>query len=308
MINLSRIDLNLFVVFDAIYTQGGITRASDILSLSQPAVSHALRRLRELVGEPLFVRHGNTLRPTPLAHELITPVRRALGDIEGSLNGLSVFDPETSKREFRIGIRHLVETTAIPALVGEIKDEAPGIRVAAVHHDRGEFQAQLATGALDGVIDVLVPLAHNVQHRHLSGGRMVVMARKGHPAVQGALTLDAYLAQEHILTSSRPSGPAPEDRALSRLSLQRDIKLRCQHYWTASKVVHDTDLLLTMPEHYAQTANAAFNNQIVPFPIESPAKDLFLYWHASRENDPTNRWLRERIVRSFPSGEQMNGH
>jgi DNA-binding transcriptional LysR family regulator len=299
MINISRIDLNLFAVFDAIYTQGGITRACETLCLSQPAVSHALGRLRELVGDPLFVRQGNAMRPTPLAHELIVPVRRALGEIEGSLNQLAIFDPKLSEREFRIGMRQIVESTMIPALIKEIQDAAPRVRIASVQHSRGEFQTQLASGVLAAVIDVLVPLAHNVQHQHLAGKGTVVVARKGHPAMRGELTMDAYLAQEHILTSSRPAGPAPEDLELSRLGLQRKIKLRCQHYWTACKVVAKTDLLLTMPERYAQATNASLDNLIVPFPIKLPATDLYLYWHASAENDPANRWLREQVCRAY---------
>lgn len=302
MINISRIDLNLFAVFDAIYTQGGITRASETLCLSQPAVSHALGRLRELVGDPLFVRHGNTLKPTPVAHELIVPIRRALGEIEGSLNRLSAFDPGRSEREFRIGIRQIVETAAIPSLMEEIKDTAPAVRIAAVHHNRDGYQTQLTTGTLDFVIDVLLPATHNIHHQHLSGGKMIVVARKGHPAVSGGLTMEAYLQQDHILTSSRPTGLAAEDRELSRIGLQRRIKLRCQHYWTACKVVSNSDMLLTMPERYAQTANESLGNLIVPFPIELPAQDLFLYWHASAENDPANQWLREQIFRSFLRG------
>jgi DNA-binding transcriptional LysR family regulator len=299
MINVSRIDLNLFAVFDAIYTQGGITRASETLCLSQPAISHALARLRELVGDPLFVRQGNALKPTPVAHELIVPVRRALGEIEGSLNRLSTFDPQLSDREFRIGIRQVVETTAIPELVDEIKDEAPGVKIAAVHHSRAGFHTQLTNGTLAVVIDVLLPVMNDIRQQLLAGGKMVVVARAGHPAINGGLTMEAYLAQDHILASSRSTGPGAEDRELARLGLQRRIKLRCQHHWTACKVVRNSDMLLTMPERYAYTTNESLGNQIVPFPIELAAKDMFLYWHASAEDDPANRWLREQICRSF---------
>lgn len=299
MININRIDLNLFAVFDAIYTQGGITRASRTLCLSQPAVSHALGRLREMVGDPLFIRQGNSLKPTPVAHELIVPVRRALGEIEGSLNRLSVFDPALSDREFRIGMRQIVESTMIPALIDEIKDTAPRVRIASVQHSRGEFQTQLASGVLAAVIDVQVPFAHGIQQQHLAGKGMVVVARNGHPALRGELTTDIYLAHEHILTSSRPTGPAPEDLALSRLGLQRNIKLRCQHFWTACRVVAKTDLLLTMPERYAHITNASLDNRIVPLPLELPATDLYLYWHASAENDPANSWLRQQISQAY---------
>ncbi|OGB25498.1 MAG: LysR family transcriptional regulator [Burkholderiales bacterium RIFCSPLOWO2_02_FULL_57_36] len=299
MIDISRIDLNLFVVFDAIYTEGGITKASDTLKLSQPATSHALRRLRKLVGDPLFVRQGNAIMPTALAHELIGPVRRALGELEGSLNQLSTFDPAVSKREFKIGMRHIVESTAIPELMNEIRDSAPHVKISAVHHNRAGVQTQLSTGTLAAAIDVLLPNTTGINQRYLGGGKMVVVARKGHAAVQGRISMAAYLEQDHILVSSRRLGPGIEDYELSRLGFQRSVKLRCQHYWTACKVVSASDMLVTMPERYARATNDPLENQIVPFPIDIPAHDIFLYWHASAENDHANRWLREQLVASF---------
>jgi DNA-binding transcriptional LysR family regulator len=299
MINISRIDLNLFVVFDAIYTEGGITRASEALKLTQPAVSHALGRLRDLVDDPLFVRKGHGMSPTPVARELIGPVRRAIGEIEGSLSQLSHFDPLTSQREFKIGMRPIVESATIPELMLQIRDAAPSIQISSVHHNRADFQTNLTTGTLAAVVDILLPLTHNIHNQRLAGGKMVVVARKDHPVVQGHISLESYLDQDHILASSRVMGPGMEDMELFRLGLQRRIKLRCQHYWTACKVVSTSNLLLTMPEHYARFANEPLANQLIPFPMEMTAHDIFLYWHASAENDQANRWLRDNIIASF---------
>lgn len=300
MINISRIDLNLFVVFDAIYTEGGITRASEVLKLTQPAVSHALARLRTLVDDPLFVRQGHRMSPTPVAHELIGPVRRAIGEIEGSLSQLSRFDPQSSQREFKIGMHGIVELTTVPALMELIGTAAPGIKIASVVHNRGDFQTQLASGKLAAAIDVLVPVTHNIHTQRLAGGKMVVIARKGHPAAQkGSITLEAYLAQQHVLSSTRMDGPGMEDVELSRLGWARHIRLRCQNYWTACKIVSTSDLLLTMPQRYARPANAPLDNQVLPFPIPMNARDIYLYWHASVESDQANRWLREQLVTSF---------
>ena len=299
MKNISRIDLNLFVVFDAIYTEASITRASEALALSQPAVSHALARLRTLLDDPLFVRSGHSMQPTPVARELIGPVRRAIGEIDGSLRQLSAFDPGTSQREFTIGMRSIVESTAIPDLMQQISGSAPGVQVSAVHHSRTDFQSDLTSGALAAVVDVLLPLTHDIHNLRLTGGAMVVVARKDHPVVQGSISLQTYLAQEHVLASSRKTGPGIEDMELSRLGYQRRIKLRCQHYWTACKVVSTSDLLFTMPERYARASNGPLGNQLIPFPIEISAHDIFLYWHASAEHDPANRWLRDNIIATF---------
>lgn len=299
MINISRIDLNLFVVFDAIYTEGGITRASEVLKLTQPAVSHALARLRTLVDDPLFVRQGHSMSPTPVAHELIGPVRRAIAEIEGSLSQLSRFDPQTSQREFKIGMHAIVELATLPALMDLMADKAPGIQISSVYHNRADFQTHLTSGKLAAAIDVLVPVTHNIHTQRLAGGKMVVVARKDHPVVQGSISLETYLAQEHVLSSSRMEGPGMEDIELSRLGWARRIKLRCQHYWTACKIVSTSNLLLTMPERYARAANTPLNNQLLPFPIAMNARDIYLYWHASVQSDQANRWLRGNIVASF---------
>lgn len=304
MVNISRIDLNLFVVFDSIYTERGITRASEALKLTQPAVSHALGRLRELLNDPLFVRQGHAMTPTPLAHELIGPVRRALREIEGSLNQLSDFDPQTSRREFKIGMRHVVESATLPDLVSRIRSGAPDVQISCVHHSRADFQTHLTSGTLAAVVDILLPLTHNIHHQFLSGGRMVVVARRGHPSIKGRVSLAAYLEQDHILASSRRIGPALEDLELTRLGFQRRVKLRCQHYWTACKVVSTSDMILTMPERYAHSINETLGNQVIPCPIDMRAHDIYLYWHASADDDQANRWLREQIVASL---QQVTG-
>jgi DNA-binding transcriptional LysR family regulator len=295
VVNVSRVDLNLFVVLDAIYTEGGITRASERLNLTQPAISHALARLRELVDDPLFVREGHAMVPTPAAHALIGPVRRALKEIEGSLNQLKQFEPATSTRAFRIGMRHIVESAALPALVQRVRAQAPHVQIVSAHHDRDALHGALATGELDAVIDVLLPRVQHVSYQLLAGGRMVVAVRAGHPRVGDTLDLATYLEMEHVMTSSRRSGPGLEDLALQRLGRERRVAVRCQHHWTACQLVASSDLLLTMPERYAGIANAALGNRLLPFPLATPANDLYLYWHANADAEPGNRWLREQI-------------
>lgn len=295
VVNVSRVDLNLFVVLDAIYTEGGITRASERLNLTQPAISHALARLRELVGDPLFVREGHTMMPTAAAHALIGPVRRALKEIEGSLNQLQHFDPATSTRSFRIGMRHVVESATLPELALRVRAQAPHVSLAAVHHDRDALHGALATGELDAAIDVLLPRVPQVSYERLAGGKMVVAVRADHPRVRDTLDLATYLALDHVMTSSRRSGPGLEDLALQRLGHERRVVVRCQHHWTACQLVASSDLLLTMPERYAGTANAVLGNRLLPFPVAAAANDLYLYWHANADAEPGNRWLREQM-------------
>jgi DNA-binding transcriptional LysR family regulator len=297
--HISRVDLNLFTVFDAIYTEGSVTRASQKLNLTQPAISHALGRLRELFGDPLFVRQGHAMVSTPLARSMIEPVRRALRGLEVTLSGAREFDPETMPKRFNLALRDVLEATVLPPLLRRMRKGAPLVDLAASHVERRELEIELAAGTLDAAIDVLLPLSSDIMHTRIYQDSTVVVARKDHPAIQGKLDLDTYLKQDHVLASSRRRGPGLEDFELSRLGLERHVRLRCQHYFAACRVVSQTDLILTMPGRYADIANRQFRNQILPFPLEIPPFDVFLYWHANVDNDPANRWLREQVMQSI---------
>lgn len=296
MMHISRVDLNLFIVFEAIYAESSVTRASLKLNLTQPAISHALGRLRVMFDDPLFVRQGHLMVSTPLARSIIEPVRHSLRGFEVTLNKLNRFDPASTEKEFTLALRDVLESTVLPPLMVALEHDAPHARVAAVQVDRRELESELQAGTLDCAIDVLLPLAPDIRHARILADRTLVVARRGHPRLQGDITLDQYLAEEHVLASSRRKGPGIEDFELSRIGMQRKIRLRCQHYFAACRVVSQTDLLLTMPERYARVANQQFDNQLLPLPLEMPAWDVYLYWHANVEDDPANKWLRERLT------------
>ena len=297
--HISRVDLNLFTVFEAIYAEGSVTRASQKLNLTQPAISHALGRLRELFDDPLFVRQGHTMVSTPLARSMIEPVRRALRGLEVTLTGAREFDPATMPKRFNLALRDVLEATVLPPLMLRMRKSAPLVDLAASHVERRELEIELAAGTLAFRGFELLPLASDILHTRIYQDSTVVVARKGHPDIDGAIDLDTYLKQDHILASSRRRGPGLEDFELSRLGLERHVRLRCQHYFAACRVVSQTDLVLTMPGRYAGIANRHFRNQILPFPLEVPPFDVFLYWHANVDNDPANRWLREQVMLSI---------
>jgi len=298
-IHLSRVDLNLFVVFDAIYTEGGITRASKQLSLTQPAVSHALGRLRDLFDDPLFVRQGKSMIATPLARVMIDPVRLSLQGFEGALKQVARFDPATARKHFTVGMRDVRELTVLPNLLRSITRSAPFIDVAIVRAERKQLETELAAGTLDVAIDVRLALSDQVRQQRINAERLIVVARQRHPKVRRELDLETYLSQEHILVSSRRRGFGVEDYELSRHGLKRRIRLRCQHYFAACRVVSETDLILTMAERYARIVNRLFRNRLLPFPLEVPDYDAYLYWHVNADADPANRWLRNLLVGAF---------
>jgi DNA-binding transcriptional LysR family regulator len=294
--HISKVDLNLFIVLEAIYTEGSITRASLKMNLTQPAISHALNRLRQLFDDPLFERQGHVMTPTPLVRSIIEPVRRALRGFEVTLNGAARFDASSSERSFSLAVRDVLEASVLPPLMAGISEQAPSVTLNTLQVSRRELESELAAGTLDAAIDVLLPLSNDIHRAQLAGDKTVVLVRAGHPLVRRrALTLDTYLQLEHIQTSSRRRGPGLEDVELSRQGLQRRIRLRCQHYFAACRVVSQTDLALTMPDRLARIVNQQFNNQILPLPLEMPSLDVYLYWHANVDNDPANSWLRAQI-------------
>lgn len=302
--HISRVDLNLFIVFATIYEEGSVTRASQKLNLTQPAISHALGRLRLLFDDPLFERQGNAMVSTPLARSIIEPVRHSLRGFEVTLNKLDRFDPATSQKQFNLGLRDVLESNVLPPLMKRITELAPQVNIAAIQLSRRGLESELAAGTLDLAIDVLLPLSSAVLHTRIETDTTVVLAHKDHPVVQGSLDLETYLQQDHILATSRRKGPGMEDFELSRLGLQRRVRLRCQHYFAACRVVSQTNLLLTMRERYARVANEQFGNQILPFPLALPSFDAHLYWHSNVDGDPANVWLREQIIQSLESSQE----
>ena len=303
--NLSRVDLNLFVVFEAIYSLGSITAAGRKLNLSQPAVSHALSRLRGLFDDPLFERSSRGMEPTPLARMLIIDVRHALKSMEGTLQRSTHFDPSTAQRRFTVAMGDPFDALLLPLLMERIGPVAPGIEVATVYSDRRRVEPALLEGSLDLAVDLLLPMPPTIHHAPILSEPQIVMAHRGHPQIQGKIDLETYLGQEHIQVSSRRRGYSAEDMALRRLGLTRHVRLRCEHYSAACRIVGRTDMLMTMPFSFASMANESVRNQLLPVPFEAPHFELYLYWTSGTESDAACRWLRDQILLTM---QEVQGH
>ena len=297
--HLSRIDLNLLVVFDTVFTAGSITAASRKLNLSQPAVSHALARLRDVFGEPLFERQGRGIAPTPFARSIAGPVREALGAMERTFGQAAGFEPTTAERHFRIGLREALEPSVLPELSQVICAAGPRLSLASARHDRPRLESDLAVGEFDVALDVLLPVADRVPHERVLTDRLVVIARKDHPRLRrmkrSGWSLDAYLELEHVQVSSRRRGPSLEDVALQSLGRTRRIRLRCQSHAAACRATASTDLVATLPETYARHVLERDTNQVVALPLDGISLETYMYWPANAERDAASRWLRDQV-------------
>ncbi|WP_370231182.1 LysR family transcriptional regulator [Marinobacter nauticus] len=291
---LNRPDLNLLHVFDTIYREGSLTRAAKALHLTQPAISHSLARLRDHFNDPLFTRQGNQMVPTPLARRFLESMRPGLNQIQSAVNQFHAFDPASQRKTYALGLRDVLESTFLPQLISKLAPY-PDMEVQSQRVARRDMETQLAAGKLDFAIDVLLPVSNQTSHELLRQDRLVVLARKGHPVITRGLDMASYLEARHILVSSRAEGPGIEDFELSRHGAQRTIRLRCQHYYAACRVVESSDLLLTMPETYARIIAQNTDIEVLAPPVEMPSIDVHLYWHKAYEQEPALVWFRDLL-------------
>jgi len=295
-----RADLNLFTVFEAIYCEGNITKAAVVLNLSQPAVSHSLNKLRQQFDDPLFVRQGNEMRPTSVAKNVAADVREALHQLQVCLQQSKQFEPATSTKEFNIAIHSSIEAMLLPPLMTNIRAESPSINIKSIHRARRtELENKLASGDIDLALDILVPVSDNILHTQLDQNDLVVVSRSQHHSIKDNLDLPTYLALEHVVSSSRSTGQGIEDFFLGRYSVHRKIALRCQHTLAAIRVIAASDMLLTLPKNAALMYQKMLDIEIYPLPIELPNIDMHMYWHVNVDEDPANKWLRNKAIISI---------
>ncbi|WP_460135392.1 LysR family transcriptional regulator [Pseudomonas sp. S1_E04] len=292
--NLSKVDLNLFIVFDAIYTEANLTRAGQIVGITQPAVSNALARLRETFNDPLFVRTAQGMVPTPMAQNIIGPVRNALSLLRVSVQESRIFNPQQAAKTYRISMTDLTEAVILPPLFQRLRRLAPTVVIESFLSKRRETTKELAAGRLDFAVDAPLNTDPQVRHVKLMEDRYVCAMRKGHPlAGKDKLSLDDYLGLTHIHISSRRNGLGHVDLALGKMGLQRKIALRSQHYLMASQVLQQTDMVMTVPERFARRHELHW----FYLPINDvPSVETHLYWHESTDQDPANRWMREQMI------------
>ena len=196
--NLSKVDLNLFIVFDAIYTEANLTRAGQIVGITQPAVSNALARLRETFNDPLFVRTAQGMVPTPMAQNIITPVRNALQLLRVSVQESRSFNPEQATKTYRISMTDLSEAVILPHLAARIRRLAPNVNIDSFLTRRRETTKELAAGRLDFAIDAPLNTDTQVRHVKLFEDRYVCVMRKGHPlAGKERISLDE-IGRAHV--------------------------------------------------------------------------------------------------------------
>jgi DNA-binding transcriptional LysR family regulator len=294
-----RIDLNLLVVFDAIYKSRNLTIAGKALGLSQPAMSHALGRLRATFKDPLFVRLPRGLSPTPVADEVAAPVTEGLAVIRASLER-KVFDPGRSTRVFNIAQGDIGEAVHLPLLVREVQKTAPGVRL----HTFEIPGPRLREALSDGEVDVATgdyALGAGCREALLYEAEYLCVVRADHPAIRSVLTLKQFRSAQHILVNPRgaaPHGPVIE-RALSRRDVAAHIAVEVSHFNGIAALVTSSDMIATIPSRFAESMKRFANIKVLKPPVALPRLKVSLYWHERYHREAGNVWLRNIYLRLF---------
>src|ERR1700677_985454 len=290
-----RMTLNLFRVLDAVYTHGGISAAARALHLTQPAITHSLNRLRELFGDPLFLRQGNRMVPTDRVRTVIAAVQQHLNGLQATTQTQAAFLPSALDLRFTVGFRDVLESIAFPPLIARVEKVAPNVRIVSRRIAASEVDRELAAGGIDLVIDRRLHAGPHLSSEHLLDESLVVAMRRGHPLATGPLRRSDYLAAHHVAVSQLGEA-VPLDVLLSQDGRSRNIRLICQHYFSACQVAARSDLLLTMPSSYAANLSQLLTIATQPLPIKLKPIPILAYWHQSKDRDRAHDWVRRLII------------
>jgi DNA-binding transcriptional LysR family regulator len=250
--HLHDIDLNLLVALDALLTERNVTEAADRIGLSQSAMSHALGRLRKLIGDPLLVRTPEGMVPTPRAQALAEPVRQILTQVRRTLQEPLIFEPASARQTFTLAATDYAELLLLPRLMERLATMAPGISLNVLPLGEGVPKAVLESGRLDLALGPFREKPSELHHQTLFHERFVCVVRADHPSVGKQLSLKKFLALSHVLISPRGTVAGVVDHALAAQGLQRHVALSIPHFLVAPLVVAQTDLIVTLAERVAR--------------------------------------------------------
>ncbi|MES2952444.1 MAG: LysR family transcriptional regulator [Pseudomonadota bacterium] len=305
--SLRNLDLNLLKVFDVVMSERSLTRAAHHLSLTQPAVSNALRRLRETLGDELLVRKGRNLEPTARGQELWPAVRDALQRLETAL-APNVFEPGKASTTFVLTMADATAAELMPPLVALLAEQAPDVSLRVVplttrdpRRLLDEGHADLAIGHFPAVMADLTARAQSGEavaflHHRLFHGDYVCVMRRGHPLADGPLTLDRFCGARHMLVSFSGRAYGFIDEALEAVDRKRRVVLTVNQFFTAGKVVAHSDLLTVLPRHFVNDTGFAEQLVLRELPFPAPTIQVDAVWHQRQDRSSAHAWLRAQVA------------
>ena len=294
-------DLNLLPIAFALYDELSVSRAARVLGMSQPAVSMALRRMREAFDDPLFIRVPTGITPTPRAHAIVQAARPLIARLQEDLLKKQPFDPVTSTRAFTLALSDVGEMAFLPTIMGPLRAQAPNCAIRSVSVAPSQLAHELETGDVDVAVGYFPTLAtKNFRQRRLSTHRFACLMRADHPLRAERLSVKAFLAAEHIVVGEEGRSQEVLERFFRRRRLYRKVAIYASHFLGVPSVLAHSDLIATIPYAAARQFAAMSPHLAVAFPpFDIAGFDLKLHWHRRFDNEPRNRWLRDQLIAIF---------
>ena len=295
--NLHQIDLNLLILFDALYRHRSVSAAASEIFLSQSAFSHGLSRLRGRLSDDLFVRINNVMEPTPFAHKLAIDIAPALKQLQQGLNNSIAFDPATSDIELTFAATDYTQFSLLPKLIGHISKVAPKIKITILPSEKKTPTAQLVSGE----IDFLLGFTHEIEKSSTIDSQAwleddyCTVARKEHPQLKDGLTLEKFLTLSHVRISPWGEKQGIVDQQLLKKGLSRHVALQLPSAMAAAYTVLHSDLILTMPRLLASHLSNMIDIEIYTPPLSITKYQLKIYWHKLNGNKASHVWLSQLI-------------
>jgi DNA-binding transcriptional LysR family regulator len=297
---LRRIDLNLLLTLHALLLERHVTRASVRLHKSQPAVSHALAQLRAHFDDQLLIRREGQLVLTARAQSLLGPLEQALRHLNDLL-GASDFDPSSSQARFRLSLSDYATRRVLPGLVRHVRNVAPGVDLAVSQASRETMMAQLADGELDVALGIFPEYPDGIHVQELFPEHFVSLADESALPECGCLTLEEWLERPHVMLALRPDANDEIERVLASMGLRRRIAVALPHWSAAIELIAGTDLILTVASWAVSGLDRYPTLRTFDAPLDLPVLSYQQAWHARKDADPANRWIREAILKCSQS-------
>lgn len=301
MVGSPEISLASLRLLVKIHEMGTVSRAAEAVGLSQPAASLALRRLRQRLGDPLFVRSGNAMVPTPRCSEVVGTARTVLSLVERSIFRAPPFEPRTAERRFPVALYDVGELVFLPRLLARLLAQAPHCSL----HSQSIHALDLPKALETGQVELAVGFYPNLERagcrtQRLFDQRFLTLARNGHPMLtHGPVTLDRFLALSHIVVEPLGRSDRLLDRLFGDMGLERRIVLSTPHFMSVPQIVAATDLVATVPTAMAMHFARIGQLQAFEPPVNTPPYPVKQYWHARFHHDPGHQWLRRSIYELF---------
>ncbi len=293
--DIRAVDLNLLKAFDALMTERAVTRAAHRISLSQPAMSHALSRLRALFADALFVRSATGMEPTARAQEIAPHIAAAIEQIEVALNLGTTFDPARTTGVFNAGIAEGAEAVFARYLAQAFALHAPLATLRLTSVSRADSAEQLDSGEIDVAVARLIAFPPRFQSQALMQDPLVILIRRDHPVAGRSISVQTYATLNHVFVTPQGLTSGSIDHFLATLGLTRRISLLLATYLALPAVLAGTDLVATVPRRIAQQVATAADVEIMALPIDLPTT-ISMAWHRRTASEPAHIWFRSLLV------------